>query len=114
MPVTAVLVAPAVQLAPLARMRLRLWAGPVGPAEMPAWPVMVPRVWLVLTALWCRGMVAPVAAAVLVALAETAVLVEQAGSAVLVPVRVAVLVWRPPGVPVVSAASAVRALMHRL
>ena len=72
----AVLVAPAVQLAPLARMRPRLWAGPVGPAVMPAWPVMVRRVWLVLTALWCRGTAAMAARAVLVAVAETAARVE--------------------------------------
>ena len=106
------LVAPAVQLAPLARMRLRLWAGPVGPAEMPAWPVMVPRVWLVLTALWCRATASMAARAVLEALAETAALVEPAGLAVMVPVRVAVLVWRPLGVTVVLVASAERGLMQ--
>ena len=106
------MVAPAVQLAPVARMPPRLWAVPVGPAEMPAWLVMVPRVWLVLTALWCRATASMAARAVLEALAETAALVEPAGLAVMVPVRVAVLVWRLLVAPAVSVASGVRGLMQ--
>ena len=79
---------------------------------MPAWPVMVQRVWSALQAPRAAAMVAPVALAVLEALAETAAPAEPAGSVVLVPVRAAVLVWRLPGVPVVSVALAVRALMQ--
>ena len=105
-------VAPVVRLAPVARMPPRLLAVPVGPAEMPAWLVSVPRVWLVLTALWCRATVAPVAAAVLVALAETAAPAEPAGMAVVVPARPAGLVSLPRVALAVSVALAVRGLMR--
>ena len=73
---------------------------------------MVPRVWLVLTALWCRAMVAPVAPAVLEALAETAALVEQAAVEPQAVVAAAVWGWRLLVAPAVSVASAVPGLMQ--
>ena len=112
MPVTAASVAPVVRLAPVAQMPPRLWAVPVGPAEMPAWLVSVPRVWLVLTALWCRGTASMAAPVVLVALAETAALVEQAAVEPQAVVAAAVWGWRPLAAPVVLVASAVPGLMR--
>ena len=79
---------------------------------MPAWPVMVRRVWLVLTALWCRGTASMAAPVVLVALAETAALVEQAAVEPQAVVAAAVWGWRPLAAPVVLVASAVPGLMQ--
>jgi hypothetical protein len=106
MPALVALVERVVLLARLVRTLRRCLAVQAGPAVMPALPVLVRPVQLVLMALLVRATVAWVAPAVLVALAQTAVLVEQAELAVVVLVRPAGLAWLPRAASAVSVALA--------